>query len=56
MDLSFPTTMTGSDSKEIEYSTVTEVSGPLMVVEGVTPAPVDKTNLGIDQALPVVVE
>ncbi len=27
--------MPGTDSKEIEYSTVTEVSGPLMVVEGV---------------------
>lgn len=35
MDLSFPTIMTRSDSKEIEYSTVTEVSGPLMVVDGV---------------------
>lgn len=35
MDLSFPRNMTGSNSKDIEYSTVTEVSGPLMVVEGV---------------------
>ncbi|HHD16723.1 MAG TPA: V-type ATP synthase subunit B, partial [Euryarchaeota archaeon] len=27
--------MSGTDSKDVEYSTVSEVSGPLMVVEGV---------------------
>lgn len=48
--------MSRSDSKDIEYSTVTEVSGPLMVVEGVEGAsynevvkvrsPEGKTRLG----------
>jgi V/A-type H+-transporting ATPase subunit B len=35
MDLYIPLFMARSESKDIEYSTVSEVSGPLMVVEGV---------------------